>query len=353
MGFGRDHGMTSAVVPADAASDVAELLKRFLIRELDGACSIEICGLHRTSYGYSCENWPFDLRWTRVTGEEQCERLILRRDATDPLLESSRTTEFEVLRALQSYETLPTPRARWLDGTGTYFGRPATIMERCPGVCDPMVLSTGTSPKLGLARKLMDAVVAIHAFNWHAANLDRLFRVPSAGTSEAAMAALDHWQEGFRLAALASYPEFEFVLAWLRAHVPVSRYVTLVHGDFKPGNTLIADDEVVAVLDWETAHLGDPLEDLAWVTNPLRAREHQIPDVWENHTMISYYRSATGREIDQSSLRWWGVLANFKLLTISLTGMRGFLCGKADRPMGNPRQFLPFLLGPIEADGLN
>lgn len=150
----------------------------------------------------------------------------------------------------------------------------------------------------------------------------------------------------------ASYPEFEFVLAWLRAHVPVSRYVTLVHGDFKPGNTLIADDEVVAVLDWETVHLGDPLEDLAWVTNPLRAREHQIPNVWEDQAMVSYYRSATGREIDPPSLRWWGVLANFKLLTISLTGMRGFLDGEADRPMGNPRHFLPFLLRPIEAAGL-
>jgi aminoglycoside phosphotransferase (APT) family kinase protein len=347
--------MNAEGTPAGAEGKIAELLKRFLALKID-ATSLKIHGLHRTPYGYSCENWPFDLRWTGSNGEEHLEKLILRRDATAPVLKSDRAVEFEILRALEGYDSLPTPRARWLDGDGAHFGRPASIMERCPGSCDPLVLSLGESPptaKLGLARKLMDAVVAIHAFDWRKAKLDQILPAPSAASAEAATSALEHWEGEFRQTARASYPEFEFVMAWLSANVPVSRHVSLVHGDFKPGNALIEDDELVAVLDWETAHLGDPLEDLAWVTNPLRAGEHQIPGVWDEATMLQYYRSASGRAVDVPALHWWGVLANFKLLTISLTAMSGFLNGQADRPMGDPRYYLPFLLRSMDTHGGN
>ena len=59
-------------------------------------------------------------------------------------------------------------------------------------------------------------------------------------------------------------------------------------------HVLIDGDNVVVMLDWETAHLGDPLEDIGWVTNPLRAREHQIPGVWERAQLCRYYESITG-----------------------------------------------------------
>ena len=61
-------------------------------------------------------------------------------------------------------------------------------------------------------------------------------------------------------------PVFELALRWLREHDPgPSREVTLVHGDFRHGNLIIGPDGVRAVLDWELAHSGDPMEDLGWV----------------------------------------------------------------------------------------
>jgi aminoglycoside phosphotransferase (APT) family kinase protein len=136
----------------------------------------------------------------------------------------------------------------------------------------------------------------------------------------------------------------------LRTHIPISEDITLVHGDFKPGNTLIENAELAAVLDWETAHLGDPIEDLGWVTNPLRASEHQIPGRWEVGQMVNHYRVNSGRHIDPDCLRWWGVFGNFKLLTIWLTGLRAFLTGIADRPLGSPRHHLPVMLAQLGPD---
>src|SRR5580704_9037957 len=106
--------MNAEGAPAGAEGEIAGLLKRFLALKI-GAASLEIQGLHRTPYGYSCENWPFDLHWTGSNGEEHFEKLILRRDATAPVLKSDRAVEFEILRALEGYDGLPTPRARWLD----------------------------------------------------------------------------------------------------------------------------------------------------------------------------------------------------------------------------------------------
>ena len=61
-------------------------------------------------------------------------------------------------------------------------------------------------------------------------------------------------------------PVFELALRWLRDHDPgPSREMTLVHGDFRHGNLIIGPDGVRAVLDWELAHFGDPMEDLGWI----------------------------------------------------------------------------------------
>lgn len=322
-------------------------LSTFLEKQLN-ADSLTIKGLRRESYGFSCENWPFDLEWASQNGSST-EQLILRRDPEASVLESDRRIEFEVLKALEQYDDVPTPRALWLDKDGEIFGRPSTIMVRSPGACDPMVLSGGVlrlddPQRLAMARQYMDALVAIHRFDWRAAGLDEFFPIPTSGTREAGTQVLDHWESEFRRNATASFPEYEFVLGWLRANVPVSDQITLVHADFKPGNTLIENGRLASVLDWETAHIGDPVEDLGWVTNPLRASEHQIPAKWEKAQMIDHYQAHARREIDPEALRWWGVFSNFKLLTIWLTGLRAFLNGQADRPMGNPRHHLHVML---------
>jgi aminoglycoside phosphotransferase (APT) family kinase protein len=293
-------------------------------REATGDPAAEIVGLVRTSAGFSRENWVFDL----VT-EGVRRPLIARRDPTGSVLDTDRAVETAVLRALEG-RAVPAPRVLWSDPEGRRLGRPTLVMERADGVCDWFVLN-GDRPldaRVAIAHRLADRLADIHLVDWRAAGLGDVLDDPGA---DAALAAVDHWDGQLRRVQLEPEPELELILAWLRGHAPASPVTTLVHADFKPGNVLLTGDDVTLVLDWETAHLGDPHEDLGWVTNPVRAGEHRIPEVWQPADLLARWSAHTGIDVDPESVHWWNVLANFKLCVIVLTGTRAFVDGRLDR----------------------
>lgn len=103
------------------------------------------------------------------------------------------------------------------------------------------------------------------------------------------------------------HPAFELGLEWLGEHRPPERPPVVVHGDFRLGNLLVAPPGLTAVLDWELAHLGSPVEDLGWFCgrawrfgSPLRAG-----GVGRVDELLSGYAEGGGRLPDAAELRWW------------------------------------------------
>jgi aminoglycoside phosphotransferase (APT) family kinase protein len=306
---------------------------------------LRISGLRRTSVGYSRENWVFDAVW-HADGTAHNRAFIARRDPVGSVLETDRRLEFAILSALGD-TNIPVPKVRWLDADGGRLGRPAIVMDLADGVCDYMVLN-GNRPlegRVAIAHRLYDRLADIHRLDWRTLGLGKVLDDPS---NKAALAALDYWEAELRRVQLEPEPELEFVIAWLRERAPDNAAVTLVHGDFKPGNVLMQGDEVTLVLDWETAHLGDPLEDIGWVTNPLRAGEHRIPGAWEPADLIARWTARTGFAADPAAIRWWNVLANFKQAMTVLTGKHAFAEGRFDRILHEPVAIYRLLFDLIE-----
>jgi aminoglycoside phosphotransferase (APT) family kinase protein len=329
------HG--SAVAP----SSMKDELLRWIEDEL--GTPVEIAHLERTSAGLSRENWTFEAVWAGTT-----HPLIARRDPKGSVLATDRAIETAVLLAL-TQTVVPAPILRWADLDGQRLGRPCLIMDLAPGTCDSFVLN-GDRPleeRVAIAERIYDELAKIHAVPWEVLGLGDHMKDPGRG---AGAAAADHWEAELRRVQLDPEPELAFVLAWLRERAPRNARTTLVHGDFKPGNLLLDGiGNVTAVLDWETAHLGDPHEDLGWVTNPLRAREHRIAGVWEPADLLDRWSSATGFELDPEALQWWQVLANLKLAVIVLTGIHAFSQGRLDRVYQAPVALYRMLLSQIEA----
>ena len=270
----------------------------------------------------------FDATWT-VAGERQTHALIARRDPPGSVLNTDRRVETGVLRALAS-TSVPTPLLRWADLDGVRLGRPSIVMDLAPGHCDGFVLSGAGSDshRLEVAHRLYDRLADIHLVDWQGLGLGSVLEDPGPG---AALAALTHWEKELRAVQLDPEPELELIMAWLSQHAPVNSVTTLVHGDFKAGNVLLVDDDVSAILDWETVHLGDPHEDLGWVTNPLRAREHTIPGHWMPADLLERWSARTGFVVNPEAVRWWSVLANLKLSIIVLSGSYAFVERRMDR----------------------
>ena len=323
----------SAVFAPTPAGRVVAGLEALIIDAIPSARDFSFTGVERSAGGLSRENWSLDASWVDATGA-QSHRLMLMRDAAGTLLSTDRKREFAVLKGLEA-TNVPAPKAHWMDEDGRWLGAPSLVMDRMPGTCDYLVLN-GDRPldeRLKLASGFIDLMARIHAVDWLGVGLGAVLDVPTGAPSQIELA---HWESEYRRVKLEPHPELDYVLAWMRASAPQAEEIVLVHGDFKPGNALIAGEHISAKLDWETAHLGDPLEDLGWVTNPVRKREHQIAGAWEREQIVAAYRQLTGHRVGEAALRWWNVFSCWKLAVIQLTAVSEFVAGRYDRVFQTP-----------------
>ncbi len=322
-----------AVTDRDPVAQVVEGLKGLMLDSIPSAHDIVLHRLVRSAGGLSRENWSFDASWTDTAGSH-AHRLMLMRDAAGTLLNTEREREFAVLRALDG-TPVPAPKVFWMDPEGQWLGAPSVVMERMPGSCDYMILNGDGSleARLALARGFIELMANMHAVDWQGRGLADSLGVPDGPPS---LRELRHWEAEYRKAQLEPHPELDYVLAWLKRHAPQAEAIVLVHGDFKPGNALVEGGRITAKLDWETAHLGDPLEDLGWITNPVRKREHQIAGHWESPQIVQAYRELTGRRVDEADLRWWNVFSCWKLSVIQLTAVAEFVGGRYNRVFQTP-----------------
>jgi aminoglycoside phosphotransferase (APT) family kinase protein len=126
------------------------------------------------------------------------------------------------------------------------------------------------------------------------------------------------------------HPAIEYGLAWVHERLAPSRERTFLHGDFRLGN-LAVTDHLVAVLDWEFAHVGDPVEDVAWpLVRAWRfgADARRLGGVGEVEPYLERYNELTGRDITLEELLVWEVFGNVKWATGCLTQSRRHLNGQ-------------------------
>jgi aminoglycoside phosphotransferase (APT) family kinase protein len=125
-------------------------------------------------------------------------------------------------------------------------------------------------------------------------------------------------------------PVFELALRWLRDRDPGPPHeMTLVHGDFRHGNLIIGPEGLRAVLDWELAHLGDPMEDLGWIcVNSWRFGEIDKPvgGFGTREELFAGYEKA-GRGVDPVRVKFWEVMGTLRWGVMCCGMMQRFRTG--------------------------
>jgi aminoglycoside phosphotransferase (APT) family kinase protein len=169
-----------------------------------------------------------------------------------------------------------------------------------PGITlDPPLAHT-----LGL--RALDCLISLHQVDATAAGLGDLGRGRGYVGRQVA-----GWTERFRRARTDNVPSFESVMAWLDRSQPADVATCLIHNDFRLDNLVLSPEmEVVGVLDWEMATLGDPLMDVGgllayWIQGDddevLRLFKRQpsdVPGMPTRAELAAYYSSRTGLVVD-------------------------------------------------------
>jgi aminoglycoside phosphotransferase (APT) family kinase protein len=276
--------------------DLAEHLRAVVSDALGESVVVE--GVARLPGGASRETWSFSAR--RPHGVP--ERFVLRRDPPGAPASGLRL-EAALLEAAAGAD-VPVPRVVAAGDGGNGMGAAFMIMEFVDGETIPRRILRDehlVDVRPVLADQCGRVLASIH-------------RIPPAEVPGLAGGdPLEQLRDLLDRVGQA-HPAFELGLRWLAESRPPQTAQSVVHGDFRNGNLIIGAEGIRAVLDWELAHLGDPLEDLGWLCVKAWRFGSPLPvgGFGTVEQLVTAYEGAGGRPVDLDSLQWWQVLGTLR-----------------------------------------
>jgi aminoglycoside phosphotransferase (APT) family kinase protein len=294
--------------PGRAGDEAAELAERLppLLARGTGWDEPRVEGLRRLSGGASRDTWSLDA----VDRAGRRQPLILQRQRSlvvDAWLETA--VEARLLEAAREAGVPTAAVLAWSAGSEE-LGLPYLLFERIEGETIPQRIlreERFASARGMLARQYGEA-------------LGRIQRIEPAGLGLAFQDPLEYFERVLGGLGEPS-PALAFGFRWLRSHRPPAGDPVVVHGDFRNGNGIVAPQRGLrAVIDWELAHLGDPLEDLGWFC--IRAWRFGSPlpvgGFGRYDEIIAAYEATSGRKVDRHALRWWQIMGTVRWAVICL-----------------------------------
>lgn len=277
----------------------------------------EIRNLKRLTAGSAAQTWVFD-----VVSEESTNCCVLRLSHEGRQFEAgiSRQTEAQLQRRVRQ-AGVPVAEVLYCLQGSDELGE-GFIMEYLEGETVPQKILK--SAMFASARESMTEQCAQILAKIHSIDIDSLAEFPGGNTlltqAQTVMKQLESLERIF-LRYGEILPTFSLAFAWLKQQVCEPPGYCLVHGDFRNGNFIVDEQGIRAVLDWELSHIGDPLEDLAWLCMmSWRFSEIDKPvgGFGQRNQLFDYYEYFTGSKVDKGRLKFWEVFAALKWGVICL-----------------------------------
>jgi len=261
----------------------------------------EIKNISRFTGGYS------NLTYSLQTDNNE---YVLRRPPVGANIKSAHDMgrEFRVLSLLKpQYAKVPAP-ILYCDSPGI-IGSPFYVMEKLSGT----ILRAFNAPKMNLAAEtlhalsesLVDNLVTLHTLDIQATGLDQLGKPEGYVHRQ-----VEGWIKRYYTAETDKIETMDAVATWMQSHKPRDQQPALLHNDYKHDNVILNPDnlsQIIGVLDWEMATVGDPLMDLgATLAYWFEADEGDVfkhynltwlPGNFTRKELIARYTEKSGRDL--------------------------------------------------------
>ena len=270
-------------------------------------------------------------------------RVVLRRPPRPPLPPSAHDVLREA-RLLKSLEGTPVrvPTVIAVGDDESVLGVPFYVMEEIHGSvlasAIPRALDTAEERRR-TAEELVDALVELHEVDWRACGLEG-YGKPTGYLERQVRRFTGLWEHN----KTRELPVVEELGEWLGANMPESPESTIVHGDYRLGNVMMADTapaELVAIFDWELSTIGDPLADVGYLTVTWVEPDDPQDTMFANlnavtraggfltrEEIIARYEERSGRSM--SALNWYQALALWKAAVFMEGNYKRFQAGNSD-----------------------
>ncbi|MFM8858167.1 MAG: phosphotransferase family protein [Actinomycetota bacterium] len=262
------------------------------LRAIVGAGSIE--NVTRLSGGASRETWSFLA--------DGCPLILQRQrpgDVRDMLIEA---------RVLETAFEAGVRVPKLITSGEMSSGAKFMVSAHVPG--ETIARKILRDERFSAARPALIGQMAESLARLHAIDASYLSGLPAFDKLEQYRTTLDNLNDSLG----QSHPAFELAFAWLERNRPASQRRSLVHGDFRLGNVMVDESGLAAVLDWELAHVGDPMEDLGWLCVRAWRFGSSLPvaGLGRYDELVAAYQEASGIEISEADVLWWEVLGTLK-----------------------------------------
>jgi|TARA_B100001094_G_scaffold173338_1_gene167651 aminoglycoside phosphotransferase (APT) family kinase protein len=262
----------------------------------------EVSKLIRLSGGANRETWSFE-----ASTKEKCQSLIMQidRDGMDRL-NGTCERESRILQ-IAKLNGVPVPTVVTSGFSGAPGSRSFSITEKMQGETIARKILRDTQwqkAREGLIHDMAKALAAIHKIDKR-----RFVGIELSDIRDPLLSLTSIYE-----ALNDPHPTFDFAFRWLRANQPEISESTFVHGDFRLGNLLIDSSGLNAVLDWEIAQFGDPIQDLGWMC--VRAwrfgNDQRVAGIGSYHELIDSYGQESGRNVSTTTLLWWEIFGTLR-----------------------------------------
>ena len=269
------------------------------------------------------------------------ESLILRLSQESSLIETEQKTEYLAYSAFQK-SRVPVPILIDMSEDDSQLGAPFMLMEELegeaaspftPNVYSPYEEDIGNQfwSILGeIAKKEIDS---------------NIFEDFSKGSKKPFWECeLEKWVKVIHEDSIGVEPILESGIRHLYRNPPIeNKRVSMVHGDYRSGNFLYSKNKITGILDWEMAHLGDPLEDLGWALSPIWSWQDKERPAYllMREEAIKLWEKTSEIKIDRNDLKWWELFAAVKGMAIWISAGNEFKSGKNIDPINLFSAWIP------------
>jgi aminoglycoside phosphotransferase (APT) family kinase protein len=275
-----------------------------------------------SQYSGGASNWTYCLSYAN-------REIVLRRAPKGTKAKGAHDMgrEYRLQAALKPvYRYVPTMLAHSDDPSiiGTEF----YVMEKLTGIIPRKHMPKGVDLSESEVRKLcfnaLDSLIELHQVDYKSAGLDHLAKGQGYTTRQ-----ITGWIKRYQDAKTWNVPSGKSVMRWLEANIPSQEIICLTHNDFRFDNVVLSADrptEVIGVLDWELATLGDPLMDLGntlayWIeagddrfAQYMRRQPTHMRGMLSRKQVVDYYLDKTG--YTPNDMRFYEVYGLFRLAGI-------------------------------------